>query len=110
MDQNGKVKWISSIDPDCPKSDNIYLTVKACQESPPDRCSEISLAIRILGIQNEPKFTKVGYHADKLKLGAKPGDDLVIIEGKIEATISDNLETKTVLYKIDKIENSGKLF
>ena len=30
LDQNGKVTWIGEVDWDCPKSDNIYLTVKAC--------------------------------------------------------------------------------
>ena len=68
LEQNGKVNWIEAIDPDCPKNDNIYLEIKACQETPSDRCSKASLTIRILGVQKEPKFTENGYHAEKLKL------------------------------------------
>ena len=68
LEQNGKVNWTGAIDPKCPKNDNIYLEVKACQETPPDRCSKASLTIRVLGIQKEPKFEENGYHAEKLKL------------------------------------------
>ena len=68
LEQNGKVTWIGAIDPKCPKNDNIYLEIKACQETPVDRCSKASLTIRVLGIQKEPKFEQNGYHAEKLQL------------------------------------------